>query len=263
MTDKRHRTVVAVERAVDVLLYLAKRSIPAGVTDLAKDLNLSRGAAHRYLTSLVVKGLAIQHQETDKYSLGPSVLILSQAFLHQLSFRSRALPYMNDLHQLSGETVSLAVRYQDRRTYVDQIEGTNPLRYKAEIGKPYHLYYGSPGKVILANLSEHEIETILQDPNLRLPAADAPVEREALLKELSQIRTQGYATSIGETLPGLSGVSAVIKDHTGEVVGTVGISGLSLRFTPEKMAEFGSMVKEAAQEISKELGYLIANREEL
>ena len=169
---------------------------------------------------------------------------------------------MNDLHQLSRETVSLAVRYQDRRIYVDQIEGTNPLRYKAEIGKPYHLHYGSPGKVILANLSENEIEIVLQDPNLRLPATDAPVDREALLKELSQIRTQGYATSIGETLSGLSGVSAVIKDHTGEVVGTVGISGLSLRFTPESMVEFGSMVKEAAQKISKELGYLIANQEE-
>ena len=243
------------ERAVDILLYLATSSVPVGVAKVASDLALSKGTAHRYLTSFVDKGMVVQHEESEEYSLGPTVLLLSQAFLRQLDLRSYALPQMRRLHEMSGETVSLVVRDQAQRIYIDQIEGTNPLRFKAEIGRPYHLYYGSPGKAILANLPEHEISAILQSPNLQMPASTVLLDKNELRHELEQIRVQGYAASIGETISGLTGVSAAIKDHSGEVVGAIGISGLSSRFTTERIEDLGGTVREAAQRISKALGY--------
>ena len=50
-------------------------------------------------------------------------------------------------------------------------------------------------------------------------------------------------------------VAAPVRDHTGQVIAAVSISGPAFRITPGKLPELSSLVCETATHISRELGY--------
>src|SRR3990172_8909271 len=71
----------AVERAVDVLFCLAQSDRPAGVTELAVRLELSKATVFRLLRTLAGKGLVARNADDATYALTPRVLSLGIRFL--------------------------------------------------------------------------------------------------------------------------------------------------------------------------------------
>lgn len=61
--------------------------------------------------------------------------------------------------------------------------------------------------------------------------------------------------SKGEWVLEASGVAAPIFDQFGRITAALTISGPSQRFTEEKIHEIAALVKPAAEDISRELGY--------
>jgi DNA-binding IclR family transcriptional regulator len=86
-------------------------------------------------------------------------------------------------------------------------------------------------------------------------AENTIVSPEKLRTHLAQIRTQGYATSFSEQSHGSAGVSAPVRDHSGQVVAGMTISGPQQRFTAERVECFIDMVQKGAQLLSLNLGW--------
>ena len=80
-----------------------------------------------------------------------------------------------------------------------------------------------------------------------------------LREELTHIRAEGFAVSRGERRREVSGVSAPVFDHRGEVVAAVGISGPSERFTELELPVLEDAACRAAKEISRLLGAVFAD----
>ncbi len=76
-----------------------------------------------------------------------------------------------------------------------------------------------------------------------------------LLAHLETIRERGYAVDDEEFDPGVRCVASAVRDYRGKVVASVGISGPAIRVTLERVPDIGRAVMEAAQEISRLLGY--------
>jgi IclR family acetate operon transcriptional repressor len=76
----------------------------------------------------------------------------------------------------------------------------------------------------------------------------------ALLAELAQVRTQGYACDNEEVELGLRCVAAPVKDASGAVVASLGLSGPAWRLTPPVVAELAEAVRWAAGEATTALG---------
>jgi DNA-binding IclR family transcriptional regulator len=72
---------------------------------------------------------------------------------------------------------------------------------------------------------------------------------------LAKIRTQGFALSVEEMIPGISSIGAPVFDAEGKVVAGVSIGGLSSTLTGERKDEFVAAVRETGRRISQNVGH--------
>jgi DNA-binding IclR family transcriptional regulator len=113
---------------------------------------------------------------------------------------------------------------------------------------------GSSGKGILAFLPADEREAILDALPDPIPGR-VPVTKARLRRELEAARRRGHVVSHGERFEGAIGVSAPIRDARGRVVGDLIATWPDNRTSPEKEAATGTIVRAAADEVSRRLGW--------
>ncbi len=246
------RGVASVERAGKVLFCLARAGAPRGVTGIASELGISKAVVHRILTSLLQRDLVTMDATTRLYSLGPSVLELAAAYRSQLDVRVMALETMRDLVATTGETSTLSVLHNDRRVYVDQVTPNREVRMTVEVGASFPLHAGASSKAFLAWLPGDRRRAYLKTPLEALTGATI-VDPQELSRELSRIRQQGFAVSLGERQTGAGSVAAPLLDEQLTPVAVLSICGPLQRFTAE-VADVAAEVVRATRALSRKLG---------
>ena len=121
-----------------------------GVWEAARLLGLSTSSTGRLMMTLKDLGVLIQNPQTHRYSLGGKVMAWSGIYLANLDVRERALPFMEKLHQITQETISLYVMEGDERVCVERMVSMDSVRIVSRIGRRLPLYAGSAGMVFLA-----------------------------------------------------------------------------------------------------------------
>jgi IclR family acetate operon transcriptional repressor len=254
--DGKSRSIAAVERAMDVLLYFGRAGqADLGVTEIATALGLTKAAVHRILTALRSRDLITVDPTTRRYALGHAAVALGRAYLARTDVRAMAAPELRALSAETGETATLSLRRGDTRLYVDQVVPEQELRMEVALGIPYPLHAGSSSKAFLAFLDEAEAEAYLARHTLDPLTERTITDAEKLRKELALIRKRGYSNSLGERQAGAASIAAPILDHDGHVVAVISVSGPAVRFKPE-MSEHAPALLSAAARISAQLGYV-------
>jgi len=74
--------------------------------------------------------------------------------------------------------------------------------------------------------------------------------------QLARVREGGYAVAIEEYELGLNAVAAPVRDHAGEVIAAISVSGPSYRLTEPRIATLVAPLLTGATEISRRMGHL-------
>jgi DNA-binding IclR family transcriptional regulator len=72
---------------------------------------------------------------------------------------------------------------------------------------------------------------------------------------LETIRQQGYAVDDEELDEGVRCLAVPVYDHTGKAIAAMGISGPSVRVTPEHIKYLARILIRSGEALSKRLGY--------
>ena len=252
-TSTSGRSVATIERAAEVLFLLATTQGTVGVTEISKELEISKAVVHRIVTSLCEHGLVAADLATRRYSLGPGVLQLSAAYLDNLDVRSMALDAMHRLSATTNETATLSVLNGNMRVYVDQVTPSREVKMTVRLAASFPLHAGASSKAFLAWLSPEEIDGYFAASGLEA-LTDATIVSEGELRaELENIREQGYAVSLGERQAGACSVASPILDQQHRPVAVISICGPIERFQPE-VANSAGILTEATRELSVRLG---------
>jgi DNA-binding IclR family transcriptional regulator len=112
------------------------------------------------------------------------------------------------------------------------------------------------GKVILAFLPESRMKKIISSTKFEPKTDQTIVSEPALIKELAEIRAQGFAINDEELEKGLRAVAAPIMNYTGEAFAAINIAWTTAR-RPDRdvFSEFSQKVMAAAEQISRLMGY--------
>ncbi|NIS35178.1 MAG: IclR family transcriptional regulator, partial [Actinobacteria bacterium] len=234
MTE-RPGTVVAIERAADVLsLFASAESSTLGVSDIARQLDLSKAVVHRILASLMSRDYVRVDLDTRRYSLGAASLSLGLRYLDDLHLHQEAMPALRTLSDETGETATFSVAVgDDKRVYVDQVMPARTVRVMVEIGQTFPLYAGASSKALLAFMAPDRQASYLDRSGERL-LQDLPTDLDDLRAELAEIRARGYAETEGERLAGTAAVAAPILDRAGRPIASISVAGPIERFTTDR-----------------------------
>jgi DNA-binding IclR family transcriptional regulator len=111
------------------------------------------------------------------------------------------------------------------------------------------------GKVLLAALSPLQFARYLETCELRPFTAKTIVEGATLQREIEEVRRNGLAFDDGEFDAEARCVAVPVRDFTGRVAGAIGMSGPMWRLSLQALQEKSKYVREAAAELSAQLGY--------
>jgi DNA-binding IclR family transcriptional regulator len=225
-----------------------------GVNFISRQVGIHKSTVSRLLSALGREGFVEQNPETGKWRLGLGLLGLAGAVLERIDLREAASIPLRTLVSQTQETINLTVLDGNESVNVESIRSPKAIQYAGRLGRRTPLHCTSTGKVLLAFLGPEERDLILPD-RLVSCTKKSIVDRPALEQALEQVLEQGYSIAHEEFEEGLSSIAAPIRNHTGQVVATVSISGPSYRMGPGQIEEFVQPLLDAAIEISVNLGF--------
>lgn len=251
--------VQSVDRAIAAMEILAREGW-AGVTEIARELDIHKSTVFRLLSTLERRGVVEQHNETQKYRLGFGVVRLASSVRSSLDLVGAARPVCDRLSLETDETVNIAVLQGHEVVNIHQVNLSTSRVSFDWLGSHTALHCTSSGKVFLAFLPPSTVDELLKG---ELPAftPNTITDRAVLDEQLELVRRDGYAMTFEELEEGLNAVGAPIRGPDGSLAASVTVSGPSYRLERgAKLQQVAELTREAAEEISRRLGYLGESR---
>jgi DNA-binding IclR family transcriptional regulator len=244
----------SVRRAITALELIADAG-ELGVSELGRRLGVHKATASRLVATLAERGLLERDPRTEKVHLGFGLIRLAGSAMAGLDIVRIAHPIADDLAEDTGETVNLGVLADDAVVYIDQVTGTRSVVAVSWVGRRTPLHATSNGKVLLAFAEPDERERLLE--HALAPMTPRTVTDAAeLRRQLEQVVARGYAQTLEELEQGLNAVAAPIRQADGQVTAALSVSGPAFRMRPVDLPRIARRTMEAADAISRRLGYV-------
>jgi DNA-binding IclR family transcriptional regulator len=251
MTSTAPGGTQAVDRAAALIDLVVRAPDPVSFSELSDETGLARSTTSRLLAALERTDL-LERDPAGGYVAGP--LFALHAAIHDPwpQVARIARPVLEEVGELTGETVHLGVARGPGVVHIGQVESTYLLSARDwnQVEVPAHC--SSLGKVLYAY-------GLLPMPSGRLERrTDRTVTtREALTAELDTIRRKRYATTVDELETGLSAIAAPVEGKDG-VICAIGVSGPTARLQ-DRVDHIGRLLIEQSESLSALLGSRITH----
>jgi IclR family transcriptional regulator, acetate operon repressor len=247
--------IESVDRALTLLLAF-ETTDSMSITEAGKLLGVSRSTAYRLLSLLAYRGFVRQDERTKAFTGGPALLRVGLAAVNRSDLRTSLRPLLELVVARTDETAHLVVLQQRDAFFLDCVEGSKMIRATPRVGTSLPAHVTAAGKVLLAGLPEARLEDILSSS---LPAVTrrSTVSSDSLIRELAQVRKQGWALNDGESEVGLRAVAVPIDAAlTGDgIESAITVAGPSERFDDKQVEEFVDVLFACRRQFAEDLGF--------
>lgn len=223
------------------------------LSEIAEELEFPKSTTHNHLKTLKENGYLLE--DDGKYQLSLKFLDHGVHAKRNLKIVRKVPPI---LKQLSADTNEAAWLMVEERGYCVGVEkelGERAVQTSGRIGRHTRFHYHAPGKAILSELPQEQIDEILDQQGLPQKTEETIADYDTLMKELQETRDHGIAFDVGEAISGIRSVAApVVCD--GVVEGAVAVIGPKNRLKGDRFRqEIPDLVSGAANELELRLMY--------
>ncbi len=204
----------AVQKAFQLLTFVSKSDKGVGISDIAKSLGFSKGTTSGLVQALM-KLNVLNRAQGKKYFLGPAMIELSLSAWNYLKLNKVAQPLLEELRDLTGETIYLGAHSHDRSFIIATADATKPIKITSPPGTTIPLLAGAAGKVFLALMEDEQCAELIKIHGLPKFTPQSITSKKKYMKELQKVREQGYALDNEEYIPGVKAIGASIGNIRG------------------------------------------------
>jgi DNA-binding IclR family transcriptional regulator len=218
------------------------------LSELARRTGLPLSTVHRMLAGLVEWG-ALERGDDGCYRVGLRLWEVGSLAPRGQGLRERALPFLEDLSQITRENVQLAVREGSEVVFVERIAGTGAVPVLTRVGGRFALTATGVGLVLLAHAPPEVQEEVLAAPVDRFTPRTV-TDPVVLRRMLADVRTSGFAVSDRQVTMDALSVAAPVHDGHGIVVAAVSLVVRHGSASPHALAP---LLRTSARAISRAL----------
>jgi IclR family acetate operon transcriptional repressor len=218
------------------------------LAELASRTALPKATVHRLAKALVEQRL-LKRTNTG-FALGIRLFELGELVGDRRHLRDISLPFLEELYEVTHETIHLGVLERGEVLYFVKIVGYRAFPLPTRTGGRWPAYASALGKVLLAFGSA--------DPLASLPASGLKrltpytiTDTQRMRRELATVRREGIGIENQESVLGNACVAAPIFDSGGYPVASVSVSGPPLRLRPVQRTP---VVRRIAARITHQIG---------
>ncbi|RQG99435.1 IclR family transcriptional regulator [Natrarchaeobius oligotrophus] len=245
------KTVKSDERLFTIMEALKQRE-EAGVTELAKAVDLPKSSVHVHLSTLEKHDFVVK--ENGRYSLGLRFLDYGMIARNGRELYDIAKVKVDELSEKTDEQVWCITEENGKAIYLCGGSGEHAIQTDTYVGKQAELIDLAGGRAILANLPEPRRSEIIDGYEFGPESAFS--DRETLIETLDTIRSDGIALNTEHYVKGVNAIGAPIIDNTGRVYGALSIAGPTHRLKGDFVEnELSDLLLGTTNEIGVNLTY--------
>jgi DNA-binding IclR family transcriptional regulator len=243
-----------VQKALNLLEALVRSGQPRRLTELSRELGLTKPNVYRLLSTLSTLGYVKKDPVTTLYSPTLKLWELGSVLVRDVDLASVASPRLRRLCADTHESVQLAVFDAGFVVYVDKVDSPHPLKAITSIGSRVPATVTSTGKAIVAWLPNEALDQAVAHLKRFTPLTI--MKRKDIERDLEETRERGYAINRGEFRLGVCGIGVPVRDRTQSVVASIGVWGAEKNILGSRREELAHMAVIAARDVSRSLGFI-------
>ena len=169
--------------------------------ELAERTGLSKASVSRLTYTLCELGFLKYDAQERRYRLGSATLAAGYPLLGSLTIRQVARPFMQELANAAGGSVSLGLRDRGNMVYVETCRGHEAIAFRPDIGGSMPLWATAIGRAWLAGVEPAMREAALQHLRAEQPAESPAVwraRRATVLAEVDAFARRGFCLGLGD-----------------------------------------------------------------
>ena len=221
--------IQVISRAASILRCLESERTGLSLGAIAKRIELPRSTVQRLVDALALEQLVEVHG-AGGVRLGPALMRLA-AHSHQ-DITQQVRPFLEALSRDTGETAVLFHSSGVELMVLHSVVSGQELRVAPGVGSFLKIYATSAGKVLLANMSDASVISLL-DGKIK-PLTPNTRTLEQLLVELKRVRQEGYSCDFEEHILGVGAMAVGLETSQGYYA--LSIVGPTVRIDPQREA---------------------------
>jgi DNA-binding IclR family transcriptional regulator len=238
------------DRALSLLAVFSDRRRALTLSEMARYAGMPAPTALRLIARLVAWG-ALERLDDGRYVVGVRLWEVASLSPRGHGVREIALPYLEDLFEVTRHHVLLAVRDNEQAVLIERLSSRDATEVAYRVGGRAPLRSTAVGLVLLAGADQQFQEAILRKPPENEPGVPDMPEGQ-VRRTLSDVRRTGIAM-IRRSLPSRTvSVASPIFDAQGSVVAALSIVVPDGSTPPNVLAP---AVRAAARAVSRNLGH--------
>ena len=190
--------------------------------EVADGVDLPRTAVRRFLMTLIDLGFV--RTDGKQYWLTPRVLRLGMSYLSTLPYWRQAQLALEELCASIGQSCALSVLDGEDIVYIQRHHAKRILPMSPSLGSRLPAHAVSMGRVLLAGLSDEELQAYLAHASFKKLTAATVVDPNVLEAKIKQARAEGYARKDRELEESISGLSVPVRDKDGATIAAINVS---------------------------------------
>ena len=241
----------ALARGLSVLRAFNHEHKQLTLSDLAKLVDLPRASVRRILHTLVQLGYA--EMQDRLFRLTPRVLMLARAYLLSNAVSDILQPALDRLSEEVNESCSAAVLDGADIMMIAHASPRRVIPVSAQVGFRLPATATALGRVLLAGLSDHDLDRFLSEINLKRLTKFTIVDKRELRKAILKVREDGYALVDQEAEIGFRSIAIPLKKLDGRTIASLNVgvhterlpnNAMRLHFFPKLHALAGELQKQ-------------------
>jgi DNA-binding IclR family transcriptional regulator len=256
MTEKTTSTSASstgssAERSLRLLARLAREGRALSLADLAADLALPKGTAHRLCAQLLETGFIARDINERDFVVGPALRKLSFDTLTHGTVRGLRHQVLTELVKEVGETCNFTTLDGASVLYLDRVEAPWPWRLTLEVGEHVPLHCTASGKMFMALMPARQRELLISELSLTAMTDATITSRAQLLQECESIARAGYSLDRQEFIDGLLALAVPVWDENGIMRAALAVHAPVSRLSAEQALQRLPALQAAAQRLSR------------
>jgi DNA-binding IclR family transcriptional regulator len=244
--------IQSLDRGLAIIQAVAHAKEPVTLGELAELLDIDRSSAFRLAHTLRRRGFLSCPPGRKDYILGSAMWTLSRQYNWNNMLVKVAHDELKLLAAQINETAHLAIREGKSALFIDSAHAKNVIAVAGQTGELVPLHCTAHGKALLADADERELRAQFGAGPLQMFTRTTITTIKALARECATIREQGYAIDESEYALEMRCIAAPIR-FGNDIVGSIGISAPSQRFSKGMYPEYAEKVCGVATRISSTL----------
>lgn len=226
------------KKGLQVLKEIMRSGKPTTANVLCQKLEIDKSTMSRLITTLMKEDF-IEYKGDTKEIILSDILrkIVNKEDRERIIEKTNIL--LDEIFYLTNESSYLGILDNNSILYLNQIDKSNRvIKTRDSIGLHAPLHSNAFGKALLAFSPQINLEKL----ELTKFTSNTITSVAKLEKEIDLIKQRGYSISSEEHEFGLKSVAVPLFNKKNELLGVVGVSGLSVRLEEEKLHKFGQEI---------------------